>query len=72
MTTVRTAGKPKVWLTVATGRLNAVTRNHCWRAGGLTVSKRDVSALCFLMAAAVAISGNDGWGWLIFAGIIIL
>lgn len=36
------------------------------------MSRHDISALCFLMVAAVAVSGHDGWVWLIFAGIIVL
>lgn len=31
-----------------------------------------VSAVAFAGAALVAYRGNDGWGWLIFAGILPL
>jgi hypothetical protein len=35
------------------------------------VLRKVVAGLCFIGAAYVAHSGNDGWGWLIFAGIIV-
>ncbi len=35
------------------------------------MTNRDLAALCFIGAIVVACTGNDGWGWLIFAGIVI-
>lgn len=34
------------------------------------VARNVIPVTCFAGAAAVACTGNDGWGWLIFAGII--
>ena len=34
------------------------------------ISRCIVSICCFGCAAYVASTGNDGWGWLIFAGIL--
>lgn len=31
-----------------------------------------ISVICFISAAYVAANGNEGWGWLIFAGIMAL
>ena len=30
-----------------------------------------IAIICFIGAAVVASTGNDGWGWLIFAGIMV-
>lgn len=34
------------------------------------LSKWDVAALCIAGAIAVAASGNDGWGWLLFVAVL--
>lgn len=31
-----------------------------------------IAAGCFIGATIVACTGHDGWGWLIFAGLMVL
>ena len=37
----------------------------------MKTSTKDISWLCALGAIIVAATGNDGWGWLLFAAIIL-
>lgn len=30
------------------------------------------STACFIVAGLIALSGNDGWGWFLFVGVLIL
>jgi len=34
-------------------------------------NRNGVAAICFIGAVIVACTGHDGWGWLIFAGILV-
>lgn len=34
------------------------------------IARKIVPIVCFIGAAVVACTGNDGWGWLILAGIV--
>lgn len=31
----------------------------------------NLAGLCFILAALVAMSGNDGWGWLLLIGFLV-
>lgn len=35
------------------------------------MDRRSLAALCIFGAIIIAASGNDGWGWFIFAAILI-
>lgn len=37
----------------------------------LMLGRFTLAGICFLGAALVASRGTDGWGWLIFAGILL-
>lgn len=32
---------------------------------------RDIAFVCVLCAAVVAATGNDGWGWFLFAALLL-
>jgi hypothetical protein len=38
----------------------------------MTLTRNHLIALCVIGAAAVASSGNDGWGWLIFLAVLLI
>jgi hypothetical protein len=38
--------------------------------GSGMMTRNDIAFVCVVGAIAVALSGNDGWGWLLFIGFL--
>lgn len=38
----------------------------------MTLTRNHLIASCIIGAAAVAYSGHDGWGWLIFLAVVLI